>query len=108
MIKHFAFVMLLAAPLPLLAQTIDEQLLSAQMAYQQANNMQEQAAERLKQAQAAKLQADQRLADAQAAVQRATDELAAAGSADAAAKQQMQQQTKQLDEAWKRKDAGGQ
>jgi hypothetical protein len=52
--------MLLAAPLPLLAQTVDEQLLSAQMAYQQANNLQEQAAERLKQAQAAKQQADQR------------------------------------------------
>lgn len=108
MIKRFAFVLLLAAPLPLLAQTVDEQLLSAQMAYQQANNLQEQAAERLKQAQAAKLQADQRLADAQAAVQRATEELAAAGTADSVAKQQMQQQTQQLNEAWKRKEAGGQ
>jgi hypothetical protein len=108
MIKHFTFVMLLAAPLPLLAQTVDEQLLAAQMAYQQANNVQEQAAERLKQAQTAKSQADQRLLDAQAAVQRANDELAAAGSADAAAKQQMQQQTQQLNEAWKRKEAGGQ
>jgi len=108
MIKQFAVVLLLAAPLPLLAQTVDEQLLSAQMAYQQANNQQEQEAERLKQAQAAKQQADQRLLDAQNAVQKATDELAAATSADAAAKQQMQQQTQQLNEAWKRKEAGGQ
>lgn len=107
MIKHFALLLLLAAPLSALAQTVDEQLLAAQMAYQQASNLQEQAEARLKQAQAAKLQADQRLADAQSAVQRAADELSAASSAQAAASQQMQQQAQQLHEAWQRKEAGG-
>jgi hypothetical protein len=91
-----------------LAQTVDEQLLSAQMAYQQANNQQEQAAERLKQAQVAKQQADQRLLDAQNAVQKAQMSWLRPAVPTWLPRQQMQQQTQQLNEAWKRKEAGGQ
>ncbi|WP_199053275.1 hypothetical protein [Aquitalea sp. ASV15] len=108
MIKKFACVLWLATmALPALAQTLDEQLLAAQMAYQQANNLQEQAQARLTQAQAAKQQADQRLADAQMAAQRAAEELSAATAANTAASEQLQQHTRQLQEAWQRKEAGG-
>lgn len=108
MIKQFGCVLLLAATaLPVLAQTVDEQLLAAQMAYQQANNLQEQAQARLTQAQASKQQADQRLADAQMAAQRAVEELSAATAAQSAASEQLQQQTRQLKEAWQRKEGGG-
>jgi len=108
MIRRFAFPLVLAmVALPALAQTADEQLLAAQISYQQANNLQEQAAARLKQAQEAKLQADQRLADAQHAVQQANEELSAATTGQASAEQRMQQQTQLLNEAWKRKEAGG-
>lgn len=88
------------------AQTVDEQLLAAQMAYQQGDAQLTQATARRARAEADKKAADQRLLDAQAAVKRADAELEIARSQEGAAKQTMDQLSGALSEAWKRKDQG--
>lgn len=105
--KNFALVLLLL-PLSMAAgaQTVDEQLLSAQMAYQQGDAQLNLATQRAKQAEEAKKLADARLIDAQRAVQKSDAELAQAKAAQDAAKQLMDQLSNNLSEAWKRKDSG--
>ncbi|BEV72415.1 MULTISPECIES: hypothetical protein [unclassified Paludibacterium] len=103
---HALGVLLLAMTAGAVAQSVDEQLLAAQMAYQQGDAQLTQATNRRVQAESAKQLADQRLLDAQAAVERSNAELAAAKAAEDAAKQTMDTLTSSLSEAWKRKDAG--
>lgn len=105
--KKLALVLLLL-PLSLAAgaQTVDEQLLSAQMGYQQGDAQLIQAAKREQQAETAKQLADARLRDAQAAVQKSDADLAAAKTEHDAAKQLMEQLSRSLSDAWKRKDGG--
>ena len=105
--KNFALVLLLL-PLSMTvgAQTVDEQLLSAQMAYQQGDAQLSLATQHMKQAEEAKKLADGRLIDAQRAVQKSDAELAQAKAAQDSAKQLMDQLSNSLSEAWKRKDGG--
>jgi len=107
MLTRYGFLLLATVPLLALAQTADEQLLSAQMAFQQAKSQQQQADDKLQQAQAAKSLADQQLADAQHKAQQAQDDLNAATAIQKATTQLFQQQTQQLQDAWKRKESGG-
>ncbi|WP_293766040.1 hypothetical protein [uncultured Aquitalea sp.] len=93
-------------PLTALAQSPDEQLLSAQMAFQQANGQKAQLDDRVKRATEAKARAEQRLLDAQNAMQQANNEFNAAAAAQASAQQILQQATTALNDAWKRKDGG--
>jgi septal ring factor EnvC (AmiA/AmiB activator) len=86
------------------ADTPDEALLAAQMAYQQGNDQLAQSADRLKRASDAKQLADKRLADAQTAAADSANELAAAQAANARAREIMQKLGTDLDDAWKRKD----
>jgi chromosome segregation ATPase len=102
--KNLALVLLLSIAPVAGAQTADEQLLSAQMAYQQGDAQLSQASGREKQAEQDKAMADARLLDAQAAVQKSAADLATAKSALDSAKQQMEQLSQALREAWKRKD----
>jgi len=87
------------------AQTVDEQLLAAQIAYQQGNTQLSRADAALQQAQQAKKAADARLVDAQNAVQQSDAALTAAIAAQAAAKQSMDQLSGNLSSAWQRKDS---
>ncbi|MBK0414818.1 hypothetical protein [Chromobacterium haemolyticum] len=96
----------LALPALVLAQTADEQLLAAQMYYQQVRGTQQKADARLAQAESDKVKAEQRLAEAQAGLSGANAELEAAKSAQAAAAQISEAATKALNEAWQRKDSG--
>jgi len=90
-----------------LAQTADEQLLAAQMAFQDASSHVSSAKQVLKSAEDAKKLADGRLADAQAAAQKASADLAAAQSAKSAADSVERQATQALNAAWQRKESGG-
>ena len=101
-ISMLALMLLLASSL-LFAQAADEQLLAAQMAYQQGSAQLSQVVEKRIQAESSKTTADQRLADAQAAQQKATTDLATAQAMEAAAKKTMDQLTTDLNAAWKRK-----
>lgn len=92
--------------MPALAQTADEQLLAAQMYYQQVRGAQQKADARLTQAETDKAKAEQRLADAQAGLSGANTELEAAKTAQAAAAQASEAATKALNEAWQRKEGG--
>lgn len=96
----------LVLPALAVAQTADEQLLAAQMYYQQVRGAQQKADARLTQAESDKLKAEQRLSEAQAGLSGATAELEAAKSAQAAAAQTSEAATKALNEAWQRKDGG--
>ncbi|KJH69131.1 hypothetical protein A203_07815 [Chromobacterium violaceum] len=88
------------------AQSADEQLLAAQMAFQQAQSQQRLLDGKLKAAQDEKALAEQRLAGAQAALDKANAELAAATDAQARAKQGLDQATQTLNQAWQRKESG--
>ncbi|MBX9297019.1 hypothetical protein [Chromobacterium vaccinii] len=88
------------------AQSADEQLLAAQMAFQQAQTQQRQLDGRLKTAQDEKAVAEQRLAGAQAALDKANAELAAATDAQSRGKQALDQATQTLNQAWQRKEGG--
>ncbi|AXK38639.1 hypothetical protein DWG20_03910 [Crenobacter cavernae] len=95
---------LLSLPALCAAQTIDEALLAAQMAYQQADGQSGQSALRLKSAESALTQAQQRLADAQNAVTRAESELSAAKSAEEVARRRLAASADSLKSAWARKE----
>ncbi|WP_051229500.1 hypothetical protein [Paludibacterium yongneupense] len=86
------------------ADSPDEALLAAQMAYQQGDEQLSQSMERLKRASEAKSEADRRLLDAQNAVTASANELSAAQAANDRAREIMQKLGAALDDAWKRKD----
>jgi biopolymer transport protein ExbB/TolQ len=94
------------ASLPVWAQTanVDALLLSAQMAYQEADGKQEQARKRLLQAEDELKQAQKHLADAQLQVQQAAQLQQQALADKAAADTVMQQATQRLRDAWQQKE----
>ncbi|MDF0605640.1 hypothetical protein HZU77_008245 [Neisseriaceae bacterium TC5R-5] len=101
-----AALILTMLPAWVLAQTADEQLLAAQMYYQQIGGQQQDADARVSKAQEAKAQAQQRLADAQQILERANGELSTAQAAQQQAQQAAQAAVQALNEAWRRKESG--
>lgn len=87
------------------AQTVDEQLLAAQMAYQQANNQVAAALDKLRLVQEEKRRTDQRLSDVQVAAKQSTSQLADAESRLEAARATLFQVSEQLAKAWALKEA---
>ena len=94
------------ASLPVWAQTanVDALLLSAQMAYQDADSKQDQARRRLLQVEEELKQAQKRLADAQQLQQQAEAAQQQALADKAAADAWMQQATQRLRDAWQQKE----
>lgn len=94
------------ASLPVWAQTanVDALLLSAQMAYQEADSKQDQAGKRLLQAEDELQQAQKRLADAQLQVQQTAQLQQQALAEKAAADATMLQATQRLRDAWQQKE----
>lgn len=92
--------------LPVWAQTanVDALLLSAQMAYQDADSKQDQARRRLLQVEEELKQAQKRLADAQQLQQQAEAAQRQALADKAAADALMQQATQRLRDAWQQKE----
>ena len=94
------------ASLPVWAQTanVDALLLSAQMAYQDADSKQDLARRRLLQVEEELKQAQKRLADAQQLQQQAEAARQQALADKAAADAWMQQATQRLRDAWQQKE----
>lgn len=87
------------------AQSVDESLLAAQMAYQQANSQVTDALAQVNQAQEEKRRADKQLTDAQSAVKLSTEHLAEAESRLEAARAKLALVGEQLAKAWASKEA---
>lgn len=100
--------LLLAASLaaPALAQTDDEQLLSAQHNFQRARDTLSVAQTRTKLYAEQQKTAEQRLLDAQAALERARADLVNAQTAERQAQSDLDEATLRLNTAWKRKTNG--
>lgn len=105
MLKRTALALLLLSPLAW-AQTPEEDLLSAQMAYQQASRSADAAQGRLSAARQAKSLAETRLAEARAELQRREQELADAATAGEATTRQLLTVEQRLKQAWQRKEGG--
>ena len=94
----------LAGPVWAQMANVDALLLSAQMAYQDADGKQDQARKHLQQADEALAQAQKRLADAQLQLQQAQQVQQQAVTDKAAADALMQQVTQRLRDAWQQKE----
>lgn len=105
MLKRTALALLLSSPLAW-AQTPEEGVLAAQMAYQQASRSADAAQVRLDAVRQAKSLAEARLADAQTELQRREKELGEAAAIAEKATRQLQTAEQRLREAWQRKEGG--
>ena len=104
MTRPLAAAVFALATLPCLAGT-NQALLSAQMAYQQADSQHSANQKRLAAAQEARRMAEARVIDAQALLQKAEGELAAAQGAAAASDATLREAATRLDAAWQAKQA---
>jgi hypothetical protein len=102
--KTMALALLLAAG-TLQAQTVDQQLLAAQMAYQSADSRLESARRQKQQAEAEQRLAAQRLEQAQQQLAQANLQLQHADSQLLAAESGLQQAQQVLKDAWQQKEA---
>lgn len=105
MLKRTVLVLLLSSPLAW-AQTPEEDVLAAQMAYQQVSRSADAAQVRLDTVRQAKSLAEARLADAQTELQHREKELADAAATAESATRQLQKVEQRLREAWQRKEGG--
>ena len=104
MLKRIALALLLLPGL-VWAQTPEEEVLAAQMAYQQASRSADAAQARLDTVRQAKSLAEARLADARTEWQRREKELGEAAASAEGAARQLQAVEQRLREAWRRKEA---
>ncbi|SME91333.1 hypothetical protein [Pseudogulbenkiania subflava] len=105
MLKRTAGCLLLLLSGLVWAQTPEEEVLSAQMAYQQTSRSADTALRRLDAAQQAKKLAEARLADAQNELQRREKDVSEAAAAAESATRQLQASEQHLRQAWQHKDA---
>ncbi|HJV03413.1 MAG TPA: hypothetical protein VJ752_22945 [Burkholderiaceae bacterium] len=103
MLKRTAGCLLLLSGLAW-AQTPEEEVLAAQMTYQQASRVSDAAQARLEAARQAKKLAEARLADAQNELQRRDKELGEAAATAASTTRQLQTAEQRLKEAWQHKE----
>lgn len=103
MLKRVALVLLLLSGL-VWAQTPEEEVLAAQMAYQQASRRADAAQVHLGEVRQAKNLAEARLTDAQTELQRREKELGEAATSADGATRQLQAAEQRLREAWRRKE----
>ncbi|NDV11436.1 hypothetical protein [Crenobacter caeni] len=104
MTRPLAAALFALASLPCLAGP-SQDLLSAQMVYQQADSQHSASQKRLAAAQEARRMAEARVIDAQALLQKADGELAAAQGAAAASDAALKDAATRLDAAWQAKQA---
>lgn len=104
MLKRAALVPLLLSGL-VWAQTPEEEVLAAQMAYQQASRGADAAQVRLDAVRQGKSLAEARLADAQTELQRREKELGEVAAAAEGATRQLQAAEQRLREAWRHKES---
>lgn len=103
MLKRIALALSLLSGL-VWAQTPEEEVLAAQMAYQQASRSADAAQARLDAVRQAKNLAEARLVDARNELQRREKELSEAAASAEGATRQLQAVEQRLREAWRRKE----